>query len=831
MTRSLFLMGFFLIFSLKVSAQSYLVTGKIVNEEKLPLPFANISISGTKLGVVSNEFGDFQIELPGGKHELQLYYVGYQKKNLFLTVRSDTNVVLVMEKEVYKLEDVVITGKRNPADRIVKKVIDRREEHLRKSRKWEAETYVKGSFRLVDAPENLFGETVGGMDSIKAQDERAFIYLSETQSIMTYKDDRVKETIKASKLSGNENLPSFNTGLLININLYRNDPVIIQGAKIVSPVSKQAFQFYNYQYLGKRSEAGHTIHNIKVTPKRPEEPCVSGEIEILDSLWMIHSFQGQTTGNKMNFELLDTIQLNQSYAKADGFYYLEQSSVLIKARLLGFEIRGAFMGNFTTLATDASEFIQSFNHVLISYDSSALEHDSSFWASIRKIALSEDEQKDYEFKDSLYLVQNDPSRLDSLRKIRNQYKLSKHLLRPYTYTFSDLKTRFVADQLLTNVTFNPVQGLQINNSLELKRDLSFSGIENTYWKYYADVNYGFTDGVLRYALGYEYRSDNRSDWDWSIEGGHAIREFNGNRSMSPFLNTFSNVIFKEHFHRYYESRFLELDVKYKRIRNINFHLGVMYESRAPLTNQSQWSVFHKDRDYPSNTPGNDHLTERPDLLASQNAFVLTPKLFYQPGQRYIDYPNSRLIFRSKWPVFHLSARFGLPAGGASASFTELYLTVYDKIKFRHYGNSRLFVAGSSFLNSSELSFYDYRHFSGNDFQLADFNYYRSFLLMPIYEKSTDSYSLQINYEHNFSGFVLNKLPFLRKLGLETVVGMSYLETQDTRAYTEFSVGIDRIGIKFFRPLRFDYVWQYEGGQFRNSGWVIGITQSLNSISF
>lgn len=793
------------------------------------MPFANISISEGKNGVVSNEAGKFQLRLPAGKHQLDLYYVGYQKKTIQLRIEADTTLKIWMQKEVYSLEDVVITGNRKPAERIIQKVIEKRKQYLKTSREWEAETYVKGSFRLIDAPEKLFGQTIGGMDSIRALDERAFIYLSETQSIMTYMDNEVKETITASKLSGNENLPSFNTGLLININLYKNEPVILQGASVVSPVSNQAFQFYNYSYQGKRTEAGATIHSIKIIPKRTEEPCVSGVIEILDSLWMIHSFHGETTGSKINYEVFDTLRINQTYSNTKGFYYLEQSSVLLNARLFGFETKGAFMGQFTTLATEKNNFSQILDDVLISYDSYALEVDSIAWSSIRKIGLSDEEQKDYQLKDSLYQLENDPSNLDSLRRLNNKYNPVEHLQSRYTYLFSDYRTSFSIAGLLSTLTFNPVQGFQINNGIELKKKLGDSEIQNAHWRYYCDVNYGFADGILRYQLGYDYLSDNRSSWDWSIKAGQQIRELNNYRSMSPFLNSTINIVLKEHFHRYYDSRFGELDIKFKRIKNTTFKLNISYESRRPVINRSQWSTFRKDRDYAENTPQHEDLAGQADLLSQQDALILVPEIIYQPGERYIDYPNSRIILRSKWPLFRFSARIGAPLIDASASFTELYMTLEDEINLGPYGSSRLFVAASSFLNTSELSFYDYRHFSGNDFSIADFDYERSFLMLPIYERSTDGNSLQINFEHNFSGYLLNKLPVVRNMGLESVVRFSRLEANDQSSYSEFSIGIDRIGFKIFRPLRFDFVWQYDDGQLENTGWIIGITQTLNVI--
>ncbi len=64
------------------------VRGRVVQaESRRPLPDANIQISGTATGTVSNSNGEFKIELPAGKAELVVSYIGYETQRV--TVDGD----------------------------------------------------------------------------------------------------------------------------------------------------------------------------------------------------------------------------------------------------------------------------------------------------------------------------------------------------------------------------------------------------------------------------------------------------------------------------------------------------------------------------------------------------------------------------------------------------------------------------------------------------------------------------------------------------------------------------------------------------------------------
>jgi len=67
-------------------------------------------------------------------------------------------------------------------------------------------------------------------------------------------------------------------------------------------------------------------------------------------------------------------------------------------------------------------------------------------------------------------------------------------------------------------------------------------------------------------------------------------------------------------------------------------------------------------------------------------------------------------------------------------------------------------------------------------------------------------------EHNFNGYIMNKIPLLNKLKTELIVGYNHLTVKNLPTYHEFSVGLNRLGFGKYKFLRIDYVKSFQGGR-------------------
>jgi TonB-dependent starch-binding outer membrane protein SusC len=92
----------------KLLQQQRTVTGKIVDEEGMPIIGATIILKGSSKGTISDLNGNFSIEIPEGEQILVFTYVGMQKQEISITDNLRLNVF--MESEAEALEEVVVIG-------------------------------------------------------------------------------------------------------------------------------------------------------------------------------------------------------------------------------------------------------------------------------------------------------------------------------------------------------------------------------------------------------------------------------------------------------------------------------------------------------------------------------------------------------------------------------------------------------------------------------------------------------------------------------------------------------------------------------------------------
>ena len=95
--------------NLVVNAQTKTITGTVTSaEDNMPIPGASVSVKGTTLGTVTNIDGQFEFDVPVDAQTLLFSFVGM--KNQELTIGSETTFEVVMQSDVFGLDEVVVTA-------------------------------------------------------------------------------------------------------------------------------------------------------------------------------------------------------------------------------------------------------------------------------------------------------------------------------------------------------------------------------------------------------------------------------------------------------------------------------------------------------------------------------------------------------------------------------------------------------------------------------------------------------------------------------------------------------------------------------------------------
>jgi TonB-linked SusC/RagA family outer membrane protein len=77
--------------------------------DKVPVPAAQVTVTGTTIGALSNDSGVFALRLPSDAKSLTVRRIGYRQTTVPVTA-GQTEIAIALDKDVLKLEQQVITG-------------------------------------------------------------------------------------------------------------------------------------------------------------------------------------------------------------------------------------------------------------------------------------------------------------------------------------------------------------------------------------------------------------------------------------------------------------------------------------------------------------------------------------------------------------------------------------------------------------------------------------------------------------------------------------------------------------------------------------------------
>jgi hypothetical protein len=219
------------------------------------------------------------------------------------------------------------------------------------------------------------------------------------------------------------------------------------------------------------------------------------------------------------------------------------------------------------------------------------------------------------------------------------------------------------------------------------------------------------------------------------------------------------------------------------------------------------------------TPNQPVAEEAPEGtgFGRSKAVTLSLSVSYRPGTTYVTRPDGKYNLGSKYPLFNAQIRQGVGGIlGADVRYTLLQGSVRQTIQFGLLGTSSYEATLGGFVGSeSNLTFIDYRHFSGN--RTIFTGNFSQFQLLDYYQFSTKASYFEGHFNHHFNGFIFNKIPLLRALKWQEVLSLNYLQTGQSGPYLEFGAGIEHI----FKLGRIDFFTALQNREHAASGIRIG----------
>ncbi len=781
------------------------------------MAFASIYIQGTTIGTASNPEGYYELDLPEGEYRLVYQYVGYKRHYQELTVKSaPIRVDVALDKEEIALDEIVISADaEDPAYRIIRNAIRMREYYLRQVDDYKCQAYTKGIFRLTEAPDKMFGDSL----NTKNDSILGIIYLSESESIISFEQpDKFKEEMISTKVSGDDRGFGINFITFFLVNYYNNKinvPIDISQRGFISPIAYNALFYYHYRLEGSFFEDNRLVHKIRVIPKRKIDPVFSGYIYIMEDSWRIHSLD-LVLGKDVNIDFIDSIHVAQSMVPLNDTLWMmltQRLQFYFSVNFFGkrFAGNGIFHSQFTEYSFDNNFKRRYFGNELIRANENANEKDSLYWEQNRPIPLTDEERRNYYKEDSLQKIRSSKEYLDSLDRRTNKFDWMS-LLGSYSYYRRYDSTRYTVSSPLTTVNFNTVQGL----NLRLGTGFSKYFRNRTSLQLNQEVSYGFSNYRWGYNLLANYFYNRSKFSSVTVTGGLRPFQYNELDPISPFVNTLYTLLDGKNHMKIYQKAWINAHHSMELLNGLYWRVGMEYARRSALVNTTDYTwVKGETRRFTSNDP-TDPLNEAP-AFSENEALKISLTFTYIIRQQYISVPE-KSVLGSNYPSIGISYIKGINGVlGSDVNFDFLRLSIEGNLKLGLFGRLQYRALYGTFLNNRGMEFMDYHHFNGYRTIFGKFRL-NAFQLPDYYTYSTNRSYVEAFAEHHFNGFIFNKLPLIRKSGVRAVAGIRYFTPAFETNYFEINAGIENI----FNIFRIDFVSGYESGKNVRSAIVVGM---------
>jgi hypothetical protein len=733
-----FLWGFFLVSNAQLFSQVILygtIRDEVTGE---PVPFASVVENDQKNGTSSDLDGKFTMTVNALPVRLSVTVIGYQPASIWV---EQPQINIQLKSTVYQLREVNVRPAENPANPIIRKVIEKRDSlNPQNLNAYTYDTYNKTIFTArKDTVVNPLGGLFGGSDSLNKAVEDLFkkqhLFINESVTQKKYKrPGNFHETILASRTSGLKD-PIFSTltTQLQSLSFYENNSFKILSTAYNNPLANDAFTNYNYSIEDTSFSGTDTVIIISFYPKKGRKATgMLGLLHINKTYYALESASASpVTTNQMQVQVL---QMYQRFA--DGHWFPVQLNIDMK--LNGFKI-----GN-QNMVVEARTYIQhiEINPELLPREFGALE------VEVDKDALKNQDkilpkyrQNDLDKKDSATYTS-----IDSLAK---QMKLEKRIEFLEAALDGKIRVSILDIPLDKIIGYNNYEGFRLGAGLETNhRMLKWMRLGG----YFA---YGFNDHAIKYGGFLEFLPlvNTRSQkLDLKIRLDYKRDVFSSGLTEFPLMGpiVLNNAVSQLVLNVFDSVQVFEGSISIKPFLNWQLRFAMNHQQMDPT---------RPYRLLPDTIPNQHYNFTEIDITSRWGI----KEKYITVGRRYIAKPT-------KFPVIHVHLTQSLPGLGGQFSYTKLMGRVTQTFYVRHLGKTTVMLEGGHVFGDAPYAKLFANRGSFANFSIVTRN---GFETMRSNEFLMDSY-VSLYFTHNF-GTLFRVKKFIRpELSLVHNLGFGWL---------------------------------------------------------
>lgn len=785
------------------AAQSTRVRGRVTDAATgEPLRFVSVVFPGTTIGITTDDEGIYTLESRDTVSRVVASYLGYATQTRPVTPGSYNQVDFALEPTEFAIGSVVVTPGENPAHPILDGVVRNKPRNNPDAYdRYSCTTYTKMELDLTNIKPRFrnkrlqrnFGFVFSYIDT-SALTGQTYLPAMISESSADYYHSRqpafTREVIRASRVSGVEDsfaIAQFTGHMHGDVNFYDNF-IDIFNVRFASPLAEGGRTYYDYFLIDSAQVEGRKTYKIRFHPKRLSVPVLDGEVNIDSATYALQSATARMPKG-VNINWIRHMQLeNENRLTRDSLWFRKRDRVSAEFSIAPADSSKltSFIGTREVAYTDVrigdpipDEILRMDNNVVLA-DEQIDRRDESYWEQVRPYRLTDKERGIYAMVDS---VQQVPL-------YRNIYTIINTLIVGY------YNTKYIGiGPYYKLASFNRLEGFRMQlggrTTTNVSRKVRLSGY----------VAYGTRDEEAKGGGGIELAFNRRLTRKLTLSGKHDVMQLGAGQNALTESNILSSILSRG-------------------------------DQRLSMVNRGDAHYEHEWRHGISNTVGfrlqrifgNRYVPMmRPDETAvhSVSDAALHIGMRLSKNESIYRMPFDKQYMGSTYPIVSLGFSAGIPGLLDGYEYYRLEGGIRYKPELPPLGYSDITVQGGKIFGRVPYPLLKLQEGNGTYF----YDPY-AFSCMNYYEFASDAW-VAVFFEHHFNGFLLGRLPLIKKLKWREVFVCKGVwgslrdenngSLPDTRApllfpagmssvsdpYVEMGFGIENI----FRLLRVDCIWR------------------------
>ena len=728
-----------------------------------PVPYVSVLLKGTTVGTLTESNGNYRIETSVAAKEIQFSFLGYQTETHPIKPGTTQTINISLRLTNIALEEVKVRpgrrnykNKGNPAVSLIENVI--RHKTLNRSQSFDYlqyRKYEKIQFAISDISKGfedskLFDKykfIFSNIDTTKRIGNTVLpIFIREEIADHYYRKEpeassdivRGEKTINLNQYLDNKGVAANLDYLYQNINIYSNEILFLTN-KFLSPIANDAPTFYRYYIQDTLNVKDIKCVKLFFEPRNSADFLFHGNLYItLDSLYAVRKID-MGINKKINIDWIKDISITQDFDDFGGKeWLLSKEEISLDAGIVKGTIGlyGQRTISYKDYRINQPIAEKVFRGPIKIEAIDPLSQYSGWWDINRQLPLSKNEKRIYTTVDSL----------NRIAAFRNQMKVVMLI----TTGFLELG-KIELGPFGSSYSFNTVEGQRFRFGGRTTPDFSKKLTLQGY------AVYGTKDQTFKYDAGIIWSLTPRTIYQFPV------------RSLSLFYHRDMEIPGQEL--QFNQSDNFFLSFKRGVSDKFLFNNSVRFESLNEYSNHFSWLLGYN---YTLQKPRGTLIfaTGNETLLDENNSDIRISELYldlrYAPNETFYQGKLYRDPNPNKYPVIRVNTGFGSRFMGNDYDYTRLQTNISRRFWISIIGYTDVSLeAGKIFGTVPYPLLFIHPANQTYSYQMDSYN------LMNFLEFVSDKYA-SLNIDHSFNGFLLNKVPLIKKLKFREVVTLKVL---------------------------------------------------------